>query len=210
MLFFSGLLLLSFFSAAFPKLAANFFDGLGAGGLAVSLTENVYKRTGDINDAALLTERAIKYGDSERVALYAPRLTGLEAYDGFAAWKNGQGVAEISDYKSYINGNYLIALYRTGDLEKCSALCLGFTAAVYTETNPAGFLVRYLYQSGGAFDPLSAMLEEKFRALETAYKLSPENAIRGQLRLLALDLYQLHSGEAIGAEFWRREFDKYK
>lgn len=186
-----------------PRSASDFFEWLGWGRLSVSLSREGYNRDGDINSLALLVERAIKYGDYDSVMEYAPQLQSSKHYGDFCEFKDDEGVTDFSDYASYIEGNYLIALYNKGESESCLELIEKHIAEPYDAKNPIRFLARFLSNSGKTYPGLIDRLKDKYR---------DEGATEEEMRNISVDLYSIYLNASDGenADYWRNEYLKHK
>ena len=189
--------------ALFPKRASDFFEWLSWGNLSVSLSREVYRREGDINALALLVERAIKYGDYEAITRFVPILKASEHYGDFCEFKDSDGVTQFSSYRSYIEGNYLIALYNNGERSKCLELARKHVSEPYDAENPARFLVRFLSSRAVLYGEFIGILEERYRQ---------EGLSKEELKNICVDLYSMYisASDMQKAEYWRAEYQKNK
>lgn len=188
-----------------PAFTAGLFDSVNAGLMSVPLSRAAYERSNDINDIALLIERAVKYGDNETVIKYVPKLKGYAYYEKFCQFKDGQGVSAVSNYKSYIDGNYIIALYNAKDYEKCLTECEKNLDGSYLDDNPVRFLVRRLYIGGENFEKFTSLLVNYYG--QEKIKMPKE-----QLKNICVDLYSVYLGigDTENSGFWQSEYIKYK
>lgn len=179
----------------FPKPLADAADGLNVRLVALPASRISYERSGDINDLAAFVERAIKYNDYASVSAYAKQLTLHKHYSDFSDFKDGQGVTDISDYKSYIEGNYLISLYASKQEAQCIAEAEKLAGDTYSAQSPLGFLVRHIMLSEQRFEPLNSLLI-------TMYENSSSDE---EKKALSRDLYFLYfySGDTANGEYWR-------
>jgi hypothetical protein len=189
--------------ALFPKGASDFFEWLSWGNLSVSLSREVYRREGDINALAVLVERAIKYQDYDAIARFVPLLQSSEHYGDFCEFKDCQGVTQFSSYRSYIEGNYLIALYNNGEGSKCLDLARKHATGSYDAQNPVRFLVRFLSSRGAIYTDLIDLLKAKYRQ---------EGLSCEELKNICVDLFSMYinASDMENAEYWRAEYQKHK
>ena len=203
-LFFAMLLFVFNILALFlPCTAANIFDSVGVKQLTVSFTCQCYKRSNNINDLSLLIDRAIKYNDTNVVITYVSILKSFEYYNDFADFKDNQFLNNYSDYKNYIDGNYLIALYSQKEFDKCIELCTNHLKKGYLDNNPIRFLVRLVSASNNNFERLNNLLIEKYNNLD----ISTKEKIN-----LCVDLYSIYSSikDTQNTDYWQNEYQNIK
>lgn len=188
-----------------PKVSADLMENLNIKQISLPLSISAYKRSKNINDIAVLIERAVKYEDYQIIITYIPELKNLDDYDAFAEYKDSQGVSIVSDYKSYIDGNYLIALFNSKKFDECLTQCGNFLAKDYTADNPARFLVRLLYVSSQTYTDFNTLLINK-------YQQGKENNMDIKLlKNLCVDIYSLYlgAGDTVNAVIWQNEYISY-
>jgi hypothetical protein len=203
-LFLSALLFVfNVFALFLPSLSAKIFDGCGAGRLAVSFSRNVFECSKDINDAALLIERAVKFNDNEILIKYIPVLKSFPYYNDFLQFKDRQEVSAFSDYRSYIDGNYLIALYCEKQYQKCIDAVKEHLNCGYQAGSPVRFLVRRLSAEGIDFEEFTALLKSKY---------GEENITLNEKINLCVDIYSIYLGaeDSENALFWKNEYARLK
>ena len=183
-----------------PSKAADLFDLVGNAQLSISLSRVTSDRNNDINDMSTLIERAIKYKDYNTLITYIPKLESYSYYQDFANYKDGQNLNEFSDYKSFIDGNYLIALYSKNSYDNCIDLCKNHLKSGYSDSNPVRFLVRLLSSLNTNFEILEELLIEKYND-ETLSVSDKKN--------ICVDLYSIYLGvnNSTKSNLWKNNFN---
>lgn len=194
--------LFNLFTLFLPQKCAAFFDMLNIKQLTISLTRESFYRSGDINDVSLLIERSVKYKDYDYIIKFVPKIKSYEKYEEFAIFKDSQEVSPFSNYKSYIDGNYLIALYNKKEYAQCLELCKEHIKDGYNADNPVRFLIRLLFNSQMIYNDLVDLLKDKY------YNDNQLTAL--QKKDLCVDIYSIYTGikDRENALIWQEEYLK--
>ncbi|MCQ2398918.1 MAG: hypothetical protein MJ072_00235 [Clostridia bacterium] len=149
----------------------------GWNSLAVSYSEMQYKKTGSLEDLDVLLNRSV--GNNGVTVKYSPEMIDNEGFTEFAKDKK----AGTLDYKSYVIGNYLIALVLTGGeadevLNKTDVYFTSFYSSAYVKYNPYDVLAVNSGRFSTAFN--QALLSK----LQTLSVTSGEADLNGDIILL--------------------------
>ncbi|MBO7187083.1 MAG: hypothetical protein J6V68_01625 [Clostridia bacterium] len=125
-----------------PKAMLKLTSGLGMDNLALTYSEQQYKNSETLSDLEDLLYRANELGRDDLTVKYSPIMINSSEFESFSNSRTTVGVIE---YKSYIIGNYLIALYNESEskqvvIEKASEYFTAFYSG-YELYNPYNVLV---------------------------------------------------------------------
>lgn len=183
----------------FPRQTSDFFDNTGIGALAISLSQNIYKQSNDINDISVLIERAVKYNRYDILVKYIPDFKAFNSYPEFVSFKDSQGVSGFSDYNSYIEGNYLISLYVKKNFAQCISEINKYLSEGYPHNSPLRFLVRHICAHNQNYNDFTTLLTQMYKN---------QNTILADKINLCVDIYSiyLNSGDKANSDFWKNEY----
>ncbi len=190
-------LVISAFALFCPSLSGDFCYRIGLDGLSVRFARVAYDKSGEIDDVAVLIERAASVNDDETIVEYAPELLKHKNWSEYEEFMTEKLQYQ---YGNFINGKYAVALYRKGD--KAEALNVAKSATEeYGVNNPMQHLVSAVAaakDSTFAADVL-VVLEEMFQSAKTT----------ATAKAVAVDGVQMAtiSGNQTAIGIWKARYD---
>lgn len=129
-----ALFVLTFFSLFFffPKALEPLASDFGLDRLALTLSVREYEKTGGLDDLSRVLARAGRVGDDGVVVAYTPKMTDDADFLTHVEGRTVSVGTRTLDYKSYVIGNYLLALYRTGEKQETLLKAASYFTAFYT------------------------------------------------------------------------------
>jgi len=138
------LIILTFtvFSLFFPKVMLNLTSDMGLDGFALTYSEQQYKNSKSLTDLEDLLYRANELNRTDIIVEYSLDMIESDKFEEFSNTRQDTG--DLS-YKSYIIGNYLIALKDSNEnysvvVQKAKTYFLDFYTE-YEKYNPFNILV---------------------------------------------------------------------
>jgi hypothetical protein len=124
-----------------PKFLAKCFDGVGAYSASVFFYEKQYKKSGVIEDLALLVDNVDGEKDAEKAEKYLKLLVTDEWFESFCTLQDG-GEATLISTSEYYLGRYAVALVENGKGDEALEFCYSYVRDNgYTKNNPYRILV---------------------------------------------------------------------
>ncbi len=121
-----------------PITLADTFDGTGGYSSSIYFYEKQYKKTGDIEDLALLAIKVNQDIDAQLAEQYLGELVSHEKFAEFCAEEEGK---ELSNREFYY-GKYAVALVKNDGFDKALEVAEEFVKANgYTSYNPYSVLI---------------------------------------------------------------------
>ena len=119
-----------------PKFLAKCFDGVGAYSASVFFYEKQYKKSGVIEDLAILVDNIDAENDGARAEEYLNLLVSHEWFDSFCTLQDG-GTSALISTKEYYSGQYAVTLVNNQKVEDAFSFCQSFTEKNdYGKNNP--------------------------------------------------------------------------
>ncbi len=138
------LIILTFtvFSLFFPKVMLNLTSDMGLDGFALTYSEQQYKNSKSLNDLEDLLYRANELNRTDIILAYSLDMIDSDKFEEFSNSRSSSG--DLS-YKSYVIGNYLLALKDSNEsysvvVQKAKTYFLEFYNE-YEKYNPLNILV---------------------------------------------------------------------
>jgi hypothetical protein len=138
------LIILTFtvFSLFFPKVMLNLTSDMGLDGFALTYSEQQYKNSKSLNDLEDLLYRANELNRTDIIVAYSLDMIDSDKFEEFSNSRSNTG--DLS-YKSYVIGNYLLALKDNNEsysvvVQKAKTYFLEFYNE-YEKYNPLNILV---------------------------------------------------------------------
>ena len=138
------LIILTFtvFSLFFPKVMLNLTSDMGLDGFALTYSEQQYKNSKSLNDLEDLLYRANELSRTDIIVAYSLDMIDSDKFEEFSNSRSNTG--DLS-YKSYVIGNYLLALKDNNEsysvvVQKAKTYFLEFYNE-YEKYNPLNILV---------------------------------------------------------------------
>ncbi len=116
----------------YPSSIASLAFRVNNKSVCLKYSEKQYEKTNDIEDLALLIERAIWAKDYERTIKYSSQLLNSKDFEEYASDKSG--------YQAYIACSYVEALYLSDEKEKSIEIAFSYYNG-NSELNPVRVLV---------------------------------------------------------------------
>ncbi|MBQ8429782.1 MAG: hypothetical protein IJX30_06795 [Clostridia bacterium] len=118
----------SMLALAYPQTMMELTYNVGMEASSIHFAEQSYKRSDEVYYIAYATEVAIGEGNNDKIISCGGKLIADVGFDAYCAKRDAEineGKAEAeriqTSYKQYIYGQYCVAMYRKGDVQRAVA-----------------------------------------------------------------------------------------